>query len=319
MRYCIAIDGGGSKTDIVLFDETGRIFRRYVGPGGNATDIGTEAVARMDANLAKVVPAAPGPIAALYGGVAGVLPNGDVYSAELSKKYSFGALHFEDDGCNLISGALGHADGCGMVCGTGSSLFARVEGQPLRHIGGKGYLIDTGGSGFELGRDAVCMALRAVDGRCKKTILTDLLADMIGQPVDDKIIPKVHHGGRPYIATFASAVFEGRKRGDWACEEIFEHGSSLMADLTLAAEQYFEDGFTVVMGGGIVAHYPEYAEAIREKSSPKATVVLQKVPPVYGAAVEAMWDAGIDVTELFRTRFLSDYVKTEKQPQLFAV
>ena len=32
MKYCIAIDGGGSKTEIVLFDETGHILRRHVGP-----------------------------------------------------------------------------------------------------------------------------------------------------------------------------------------------------------------------------------------------------------------------------------------------
>ena len=31
MKYCIAIDGGGSKTEIVLFDETGHILRRHVG------------------------------------------------------------------------------------------------------------------------------------------------------------------------------------------------------------------------------------------------------------------------------------------------
>lgn len=126
-----------------------------------------------------------------------------------------------------------------MVCGTGSSLFVRIEGQPLRHIGGKGYLIDTGGSGFELGRDALCMAMRAVDGRCQGTILTELLADMLGEPVCDAVIPKVHRGGRPYIATLAAAVFAGRKAGDWACEEIFDRGASLMADLVWAAEPLF--------------------------------------------------------------------------------
>ena len=35
MRYCIAIDGGGSKTDALLFDERGHILARRVGPGGN--------------------------------------------------------------------------------------------------------------------------------------------------------------------------------------------------------------------------------------------------------------------------------------------
>ncbi|MEI3362100.1 MAG: hypothetical protein V8R75_05720 [Oscillospiraceae bacterium] len=34
-----------------------------------------------------------------------------------------------------------------------------------------------------------------------RPILTELLADMLGEPVCDAVIPKVHRGGRPYIAT----------------------------------------------------------------------------------------------------------------------
>ena len=39
MKYCVAIDGGGSKTEAVLFDETGNILRHHIGIGGNPTDI----------------------------------------------------------------------------------------------------------------------------------------------------------------------------------------------------------------------------------------------------------------------------------------
>ncbi|MEI3362101.1 MAG: hypothetical protein V8R75_05725 [Oscillospiraceae bacterium] len=38
-------------------------------------------------------------------------------------------------------------------------------------------------------------------------------------------------------------------------------------------------------------------------------MLLQTAPPVYGAAVEAMWDAGIPVTEAVRTRFLKEYAQ----------
>ena len=108
MKYCIAIDGGGSKTEIVLFDETGHILRRHVGQGGNPTDIGAEeARRRMHACMMEVFPAAPGEIAALYGGAAGVFPNGDVYSASLQQAFPVRAIRIEDDGCSLISGTLG--------------------------------------------------------------------------------------------------------------------------------------------------------------------------------------------------------------------
>ena len=236
MKYCIAVDGGGTKTESVLFDETGHILLRHLGNAGIATDLGAEeARRRMLVCLDQVIAHAPGRLAALYGGVAGVLPNGDIYSQAVQARYAVDSVRFDDDGSNLISGTLGHSDGCGMVCGTGSSLFVRVEGQPLRHIGGKGYLIDTGGSGFELGREALCMALRSVDGRCGDTVLLALLEKRLGQPVSDRIIPLVHRGGRAYIASFAPAVFEGRRLVDRICCEIVERQSALLADLTFAA------------------------------------------------------------------------------------
>lgn len=310
MKYCIAIDGGGTKTDTVLFDTEGNILARHVGPGNNPTDIGCdEARKRLMEDIDAVYHNAGGAVETLYGGIAGTLPNGDIYSDEISRRYDIRRVRIEDDGCNLISGAFGHADGCGMVCGTGSSLFVRREGQPLRHIGGKGYMIDTGGSGFEIGRDAICMALRAADGRIEHTVLQELLGEMLGCPVDDRVIPMVHRGGRPYIASFAAAVFAGRRMGDRVCEEIFQRQSALMADLTYAAQTSFDGGFNVVAGGGIVSHFPEYFEAIKQKSAPGANLVLQNAPPVYGAAAEAMWDAGEPVTEGFRARFLEAYAQ----------
>lgn len=310
MKYCIAIDGGGTKTDTVLFDTEGNILARHVGPGNNPTDIGCdEARKRLMEDIDAVYSNAGGAVETLYGGIAGTLPNGDIYSDEISRRYDIRCIRIEDDGCNLISGAFGHADGCGMVCGTGSSLFVRREGQPLRHIGGKGYMIDTGGSGFEIGRDAICMALRAADGRTEHTVLQELLGEMLGCPVDDRVIPMVHRGGRPYIASFAAAVFAGRRMGDRVCEEIFQRQSALMADMTYAAQTSFDGGFNVVAGGGIVSHFPEYFEAIKQKSAPGANLVLQNAPPVYGAAAEAMWDAGEPVTESFRARFLEAYAQ----------
>lgn len=83
----------------------------------------------------------------------------------------------------------------------------------------------------------------------------------------------------------------------------------MMADLVWPRSPILRDPFSVVMGGGIVANFPEYAQAIREKAPARARVLLQTAPPVYGAAVEAMWDAGIPVTEAVRTRFLKEYAQ----------
>ena len=98
MRCCVAIDGGGSKTEIVLFDETGHILRRHVGQGGNATDIGPDlARQRVLENLEQVMPYAPAPVAALYGGIAGGVPNGDIYSEAIGSTWPVGSIRVEDN------------------------------------------------------------------------------------------------------------------------------------------------------------------------------------------------------------------------------
>jgi len=310
MRYFLAIDAGGTKTDAVVFDETGHILCRDVSAGNNGMDIGKDlAVERLLTVLNRVSAAAPEKFAAIYGGIAGVMPLGDFYSPVVVPRMYGESVRFDDDGPSMISSTIGHRDGCGMVCGTGSSCFIRIDGQPLRKVGGKGYLIDTGGSGFEIGQEAIKLAMRSLDGRIGPTVLTELLEKRIGQKLDCKAVPVVHHGGRPYIASFAPLVFQGRKLGDAVCEEIFQRQSGLLADLTHAAARFFEGEFPVVIGGGIAAHFPEYVEAIRQKAHPRARLMLQSAPPVYGAAVEAMWDAGIEIAPDFKKNFLTDYAR----------
>lgn len=310
MKYMIAVDCGGTKTDTVLFDETGHIHHRDVSAGANGMDIGkAEALRRFLGTMERVVPLSPGRVSAIYGGIAGVMPLGDFYTPVVAPKDYADSLRFADDGPSMISATIGHQNGCAMVIGTGSSCFIRIDEQPLRKVGGKGYLIDTGGSGFELGRDALAMAFRAADGRCEATLLTESIQEQMGAPIDqwmERIYDPVS-GGRAFVASFAHHVFEARARGDWAANDIFDRGAALLADLTYAAAKWFDGPFPVVMNGGLVSHFPEYADAIRSRSHPRAIMRLGDAPPVYGSAVEAMWDAGLEADDMFRARFLADY------------
>ena len=311
MRYFLAIDAGGTKTDAVVFDETGHIIYRDLSAGNNGMDIGQDAaVKRLLDVLERTSKAAPEKFTAMYGGIAGVMPLGDFYSPHVLPRNYADSVRFEDDGRALISSTVPrNIDAGGMVCGTGCSLYVRKEGEPLRKIGGKGYLIDTGGSGFELGRDAIAMAFRYAERRCHHTLLYDLIRDHMGCEPEfwQRSIYHPVTGGRAYIASFARFVFDAYRQGDWAARELFEKGSSALADLTFAAATWFEGDFPIVMSGGMVTNFPEYAKAIEAKSSTRARMILADAPPVYGAAVEAMADGGLSVDETFRTTFLNDY------------
>ena len=53
MDYYIGIDAGGTKTEAVLTDETGRVLRRRRQPGCNPMDIGIPAVREQILSLVR--------------------------------------------------------------------------------------------------------------------------------------------------------------------------------------------------------------------------------------------------------------------------
>lgn len=307
MRYFIGIDSGGTKTDSVLLDETGHILLRDISLGCNGLDHGAEAAKNRLAEIVlRLAAAAPEPVAAIVGGIARRENYIDQFLAEMQPRLVGTRLRFDDDMVIIMDSILAGADGCGMVCGTGSSLGVRVGGELKRVIGGRGYLIDARGSGYSIARDGIYAAARAIDGRDEHTMLCELFAEAFGKDVD-AALPELYAGGRRYIASFAHVVFTGRALGDRACCRILEENSLKMAELTWAAERDFPGEFTVVMGGGIFNAYPAYADMVIAKASSRANMIRSTLPPVYGAAVMAMAEAGLSCGDAFREQFLRDY------------
>lgn len=310
MKYFIGMDGGGTKTDAVLFDDNGHILFREVNLGCNARDVGTEtAKNRLKDIFLRLADRAPdGEIESALCGIAGKKPYESAFVQEITELVKIKNLKMDGDISMLLSGMLGAVDGCGMVCGTGSSLGVRKNGKMTAMIGGRGYLIDAQGSGFSMAREGLYHVLRAIDGREEHTVLVELFEEAMGKTLADAI-SDIYDGGRRYIASFAHLIFEGREMGDRACYEIIENGSYKMAELTWAAEKHFDGEFPVIMGGGLFAAYPQYAEMVKAKASPRAKMILPDVPPVYGAAVEAMGMAGLNCDETFKANFLNNYAE----------
>lgn len=314
MRYVIGVDSGGTKTEAVLVDETGHIILRDVSSGCNAMDIGEEeAKRRLQETLTRICEASPEKVSAFYGGIAGTDYFGPFLSEHIRDVMDIPYVRIEDDGYCIITGTLGRVDGCAMICGTGCSLTARTAGKAGRHFGGRGYLIDTGGSGFELGRAAIRHAFRAEEGRGEETVLLELCEKKLGTTLLQGM-PAICNGGRAFVASFAGLVFEGHAMGDRICHRIIDEETTKLAELTWAAEKYFPGEFTVVMNGGIFTAFPFYAEMVKAKASPRAKMVRGLVPPVYGSVVEAFADAGVDCfNDEFKANFMKDYAEWKRR------
>ena len=308
MKYYIAIDSGGNKTDSVLFDETGKVLARDKRRGANAFDTSpTEASARLNGAidaLRSILPEGE-KVASIFGAVASV-----TYYPEIlhrTKRNAEGAvLELDEDIAAILAAGLGDEDGVCAICGTGSSVQIAEKGKPHYRVGGSGMLLDTGGSGFVFGRAALVSSQYDRDGRGEKTLMSAIVEAEMGEPLV-KHLPVVYSGGRAYVASFAHAVFVAREKHDPLACRVFNQGVDYFAQALQAARDHYGKPYKAALGGGIFAKHPEYVEAIREKAPKDCELIVVHEPPVYGSALKAMWQVGDQPGENFKETFLASY------------
>lgn len=333
MTYYIAIDGGGTKTEGVLTDTGGRVLARALGAASNPNDVTLNGAVAVLTGLVNTLLAQCGlsdadhPEISLFGGIAGGINYGPALEAALREAYpAMGCVGVRSDIQILLSGELPVGDGACIICGTGSACFLR-RGDELIRIGGWGYLLDSGGSGYDMGRDALEAVLRAHDGRAltgrrgEATKLTALLTAHLGGEVHTKITD-IYREGKPYIAACAPCVFEAAKAGDSVATAILRRNARALAEYIEAARGWLTDGMApdgmplpVVMGGGIsqkeADFWPPLVASLVDRAIP-VHITVATAPPVFGAVVEAAKQSGkgetVDYSAL-RTAFLASYGK----------
>ena len=302
MNYFIGIDGGGTKTMGVLANREGRILARTLGPASNPNDRPPEEsvatlTALIHALLEKVgLTEADLPYISCFGGIAGGINHRQTLLDGLHATLpTLGLLDIRSDVHILLTGEIPDGDGACVICGTGSACFLRKNGELIR-IGGWGYLLDSGGSGYDIGRDGLEAALRAHDGRGKPTTLTEGLASHLGGEVQTKIT-EIYRQGKTYIASCAPVVFQAAEEGDSVAKAILRRNARSLAELIEAAwgwltrDGQIPESLPVVMGGGIsVAKAPAWQREILAALDPSVSVSLtvSTVSPVFGALVEAI-------------------------------
>ncbi|MCX7880299.1 MAG: hypothetical protein N2517_06530 [Ignavibacteria bacterium] len=154
-----------------------------------------------------------------------------------------------------VEGAFDGSSGIVLIVGTGSIAIGKVGKDKLVRCGGWGIELDDEGSGAWIGREALTAVVRALDGRGRPTILTDMLADF--NPLIDIKNP------RTIVKAYAERTFEYQmltptvmrcaELGDEICLEIIERSARHLVELLIALYPYFKSKTVPVAPiGGIV-------------------------------------------------------------------
>ena len=310
MTYHIALDSGGSKTESVLFSSDGRVLAKDRRAGANPLDLGFDIayeryIGAVDA-LMEHLPARE-KVSSLFGCVAGCDPFPQI-RAGIQQRIGGAPTVLGSDTLSILSAMIGKEDGVCLISGTGSACQYRRDGEIVKRIGGYGYMLDTGGSGYVLGRSALMATLRAQDGRGEHGILTRMVEEIAGPSMREHMPVIYREGnGRPYIAQFAPLVFAARKQGDPEAVRIFEKNTDYYAEALEAMYRFVGHPFKVVCGGSVFQNALEYSESLRKKAPAGCEIIRLDKPVVYGAALNALWLCGMDADEKFEENFLATY------------
>ena len=156
MRLVLGFDGGGTKTECVLMDESGAVLARSRAGASNAINVGAErsAAALADAGLQALRSAGklPKDVAFALAGISGAgEPNARLaIQSNLQPKFPSAEIFITSD-LVLSLGATGESPSVVVIAGTGSAALGR-SGTKLARAGGFGPLIGDAGSANDIGR-----------------------------------------------------------------------------------------------------------------------------------------------------------------------
>ena len=250
MTYYLGIDAGGSNCRARLIDSS----RAVIGNGRSGTAnarIGIDALFETLKDTSGQALAEAGLSEAQRAqvhagmGIAGITRPG-MREALDKLDFGFASVNYATDAQIANLGAHGGQDGAILIIGTGSAAQCRVDGHEFT-IGGYGFPISDEGSGAALGLSAMRHALRALDGRTRKTPLSAAVTERFNHDTAQAIAWMDQATPRDY-GTFAPLVMDYAEADDAIARSIVEHAAG---HIERFIETIFERGATrcTLVGG----------------------------------------------------------------------
>lgn len=231
IKYLLGIDGGGTKTELLLTDLQMNTLKRLVLGTTNPSETGIDNVKSvLKDGIRDILTDIPFSEVSLFAGISGTSTS-DI-KAEISaflSEFGFGAFSNGSDTDSVLALAARNGDGVAVIMGTGIVALGKISGE-IRRAGGWGFMIDKGGSGFTYGADALNSAFSFLDGRGGSKKMLTLIEKKAKKPLKD-LVSDIYSSGPSYVASFAPVVFEAYIEGDKEAEEIIDRNSKETAIL----------------------------------------------------------------------------------------
>lgn len=289
MKNYLAVDSGGTKVLAVLYDEEFRPIKSCRTGSMRANTTSAELIRRsIDALIDNL-------------GLAGMRIDhltGIVDGGLVDRLKAAGTVILSSSGCGELEAGLSAAELFGdalmALSGTGATLFAKYNGHGYG-IGGYGASVSDEGSGYWMARNAFGAAIKDVEGRGPKTLLSDLIAEQLGSPGDlraaiFRIYGQTAMSPVACVASCAPLVSMAAETGDEVALSILRETGRVLADQLTALVRLYDlpKDLPVTISGSVWrshrALFGEFASVLREFGMERE-VTIPSFEPIAGVII----------------------------------
>ena len=306
MRYFLGVDVGWSKTEALIADERGQCVGFGRAAGGNQQGVGydgLEAVLQesLDAAL-KMSGLEKTEITGAGFGVAGYdFPSDrEPHLQTISKLGLSCPVEIVNDGVNgLLAGAT-RGIGVNVTAGSSNNCRGRNQNGKEGRIVGNGANFGEYGGGSEIAMKALQMVNYAWIKRIPPTTLTKILLDATGAKDEMDLMEGMSNDYLKLFPFVAVDIIDAARDGHPAACEVIRWAGEELGWLAVAVARQIEmedDEVEIIQSGGVFEAGEIITKPMSEvvlKYCPRARLIRLDCPPVVGAVVLGMEQAGFD-------------------------
>ena len=306
MKYFLGIDVGSSKTHALIVDETGQCLGFGRSGGGNHQGVGYDGLTDVLRQSFSQACEMSGVKAALVAG-AGFGVAGCDFPSDREPHFQVIAslglscpLEVVNDGMNgLLAGAT---RGIGVNVTAGSSNNCRGRGRNGKEgrIVGNGIAFGEFGGAYEIAARGLQMVNYAWIKRIPPTALTQVYIAATGAKGEMDLMEGLSNGQYQLSAHLAVNVMEAAREGDTAACNVVEWAGTELGWLAVAVARQIDmqdEDVEIIQSGSVFEAGELLIKPMRElvlKHCPQARLIRLNGPPVVGAVILGMEQAGFD-------------------------
>ncbi|MBE6771095.1 MAG: hypothetical protein E7547_02990 [Ruminococcaceae bacterium] len=310
-KYFLGIDGGGSKTTAVVFNEKGEFICKVCGESINYYSVGMESARKAMDDIINQLSQKEFDCT-----VIGMSALCERATAEETNRFCRGIIKSKqiimDSDLFVALEAMDTEGECSVVIsGTGSMAVCRNADGTISHAGGFGYILGDEGSGYSIAINAIKNAIRAAEGSEQKTALTDKCLEFFSINNIYELIDLFYEKtvSRKTIASFAKEVMHCAENGDATAIEIIDTEAKLLSKTVLSLLKDKNESIPIGLWGGVFQNNQFFRRKFKNYLSKKNfnNVKLLNFTPELGAILSCYRNSGIKAVDIIKNTMISTY------------